>query len=142
MTGDTISTPDVAQASRDKKIRRQVKTVRPWEYRAPVRFMCSRPEMAESLVCVLRGRVGVLLFHSEGKLVQPIRLGGNGEKREIKIPSGTFYSLITLADESAVVEVQPTHLSGVSVQWLKHSPKENTPEAKDAWRRWVSFFQK
>lgn len=121
-------------------MKRQVRTIRPWEYQQPLRFQSSRTEAAETLIVVLRGQLGVLLFLSEGKLVQPIRLGGKGQPRQLKIPANTYYTIVTLSDESAILEVLPSTMMGVRAQWLPSAPGANTPEGKEQWRRWVSYF--
>lgn len=141
---DTISTPGQGGANKEKKVRkpvaRSVRTIQPWDYQVPYRFVSSRPTEGETLIVVMRGRVGLLLFPASGKLVQTIRLGGKGEKREYRVPAGTYFSIITLVSESAVLEVQPT-AAGVRPEWLPEMPTAHTAEARALWRKWFDYFQ-
>lgn len=141
---DTISTPGNGGATKEKRVRkpvaRSVRTVLPWDYQLPYRFVSSRPAEAETLVVVMRGRIGLLLFPASGKLVQTIRLGGAGEKREYRVPAGTYFTLITLVNESAVLEVRPTAV-GVRPEWLPDMPIAQSAEARALWRKWFDYFQ-
>lgn len=142
---DTVSTPGSAGITKEKKVRkpvaRSVRTIQPWDYQIPYRFCSSRPHEGETLIVVLRGRVGLLLFPSSGKIVQTIRLGGAGEKREYRIPEGTYFTLITLVHESAVLEVHPT-AANVRPEWLPEMPQAHSAEARTLWRKWFDYFQR
>lgn len=146
LSNDTVSIKEESSVGKaptvagSRRVDRKVRTLRAWDYEQPVRFLSSQ-EKADTLLLLLRGQVGVLLFHGEGKLVQPIRLGAKNGPRQVTIPAGTYFAVLTLVQESAVLEVRPAIAHGARVEWLDKMPSAFSPEAREMWRRWFGYFQ-
>ncbi|MFV2058121.1 MAG: WbuC family cupin fold metalloprotein [Thiohalomonadales bacterium] len=59
------------------------------------------------LFVILQGKVGILLFDDDGKIVQRTVLEASGENQIIEIPTGQWHCLFALADNTVLFECKP-----------------------------------
>ncbi len=94
------------------------------------------PSKAESIV-ILRGRVGILFFDSEGQISQHCALQPDSELLGVDISPGVYHSLVALAPGSVFFEAKAgPYVPLTADERAAFAPTENTPEAR-AYLAWM-----
>ncbi|MEH6484198.1 MULTISPECIES: WbuC family cupin fold metalloprotein [Pseudomonas] len=108
--------------------------LQPDTYIAPHRHLSA--DKAETLL-VLKGRLGLLLFNTDGVLQGTRVLAANGDCVGVDIPPGVFHALIVLEADSILFECKAgpyrALVEGEIAAW---APVEGTPEVA-AYRDWM-----
>jgi cupin fold WbuC family metalloprotein len=106
-------------------IQRMLNTMNRGTYLQPHRH--KNPDKREAFI-VLTGRVAVIEFDDDGKIINHIILNNKQGNYGTEIPAGTWHSLIVLEDGSVVYEVKDGPYSPIDDKnFASWAPKEGYP---------------
>lgn len=115
-------------ASDSDACHRLLNAVEPDSYIPP---HCHLDASKDETILILRGRIGMVLFSSNGDVTSTSVLEAGGEQLGINIPHGQFHTLVALEPGSVFFETKagpfkPLH-AAEKASW---APAEGDPEAK------------
>lgn len=91
---------------------------------------CHSDASKDETIIVLRGRLGVVLFDSQGNITKKILLTPDSDSMGVNIPHGVFHTLVALASGSVFFEAKAGPYVPLSAQekapW---APTEAAPHA-------------
>lgn len=112
----------------DDRVHRLLNAIEPGSYVPPHRHLA--PPKAETIV-VVRGALGLVLFHADGAVQETQLLGGGpGGTFGADVPAGVVHSFVSLEEGTVFFEVKEgpyvAPAAGDRPAW---APPEGTPEA-------------
>ncbi len=101
--------------------------VEPGSYIRPHRHL--DPAKDETFV-IIRGRLGVVMFDDDGRMVKTALLSAGGEVIAADIPHGAFHAAVSLEPGTIFFEAKAGPYLPLTDQEMAHwAPQDGTPEA-------------
>ena len=86
------------------------------------------PVKAETFV-IIRGRLGIIVFDSDGAVVEKVLLTPGGETIAVDVPPGTFHTAVALSPGTIFFESKAgPYLPLTEKDFAAWAPNDNTPE--------------
>ena len=89
---------------------------------------CHSDASKDETIIVLRGRLGVIFFDTQGAMTQKVLLTPDGDSMGVDIPHGVFHTLVALAPSSVFFEAK----AGPYVPLAAHEKASWAPAENDA----------
>ena len=91
---------------------------------------CHMDRNKDETISIVRGRIGMLFFDTDGKVCSQLLLEAGGETQGVTIPAGMFHSLLALESGSVFLEAKAgPYLPPADNERPAWAPLENTPQA-------------
>lgn len=119
---------------------RLLNAMEPDSYIPPHRHLAADKD--ETFV-VLRGRLGLVIFHGDGIVRQSVELAAGGPALGVDIPHGTWHSVVALEPGTVFLEAKAgPYLPFTADEKAPWAPAENDPAAAAYLARLAALFQK
>ncbi len=83
------------------------------------------------LIIVLKGKLALLIFDSQGVVTERIVLGQGEVLSAIELPANTWHTVFPLTDEAIILEVKEgPYIPAEPSDFASWAPEENTPEVE------------
>ncbi|MDD5697602.1 MAG: WbuC family cupin fold metalloprotein [Victivallaceae bacterium] len=84
------------------------------------------------LLIILRGKIAVLLFDKDGRVLERIELTAGGDVCAVEIPAATWHAFTALESGSAVMEIKRgPYTPPAAGDWLAGTPAEGEAGASE-----------
>lgn len=122
-------------------VQRFLNVLQPGTYVRPHRHVRERAGTGFECFLVLQGAIGLLIFDSDGQLIERHRLSAAGPLRGIELAENQFHSLVALEPDTVMFELkqgpyQPTQ----DKDFLSAFPGEGSEQAEDQECSWRQLF--
>ena len=116
-------------------VQRLLNVFQPGTYVRPHRHEASRFE----LFLAVSGRVAIVTFDEAGEVAEAAVVGA-GAAWAVELPGGTWHTVVSLAEDTALFEVKPGPYRPLAeTDFAPWSPPEGTAAAAEMVRRWEAL---